>query len=374
MRKVNKISTELCFTPKAMSRRYNINHKSFKQECEFTVSVIIPALNAEPFIGRCLDSVFGQNHKRLEVIVIDDGSTDLTLDVIRKYGSRIIIVSQENQGPSSARNRGLAIAHGEFVAFLDADDYWLPEFISRCLKFFEYFPDADAVSTGQKIFSWDGKVSINPRFLQEGVARQEAKLLNEFFSFWAEHDHIRTGSCLFRRTLLQRAGYLQEGLRIGEDLEYWGYLATFGTWGFIPEVLWVGDPCAVAQGWFAKNQQRRKLCPTIDDWQQRLAPRLKDSDWKDFRVVRGRVAQAFAYAKLLGGDISGARHVAQHYGQEFPLNTMARIFRWLAPMGLTAWRAMSLVLIWREAVKSWNLRKTHYRSLGRISLFTFEAL
>ena len=151
---------------------------------------------------------------------------------------------------------------------------------------------------------------------------------------------------------------MREDLRFGEDLEYWGYLGTFGTWGFIPEVLWVGDgtSCAAAQGWLTKNRQRRQACLTIEDWQQRLAPRLRRTDREGFRVVRGRMAQAFAYAKLLGGDIPGARHIAQCYGADFPVNRMSENLPRFRTHGPIAWRVLSMTLLFHEACKDWRLR------------------
>jgi glycosyltransferase involved in cell wall biosynthesis len=333
------------------------------------VSVIIPAFNAEICLERCLESVFRQTPAHYEVIVIDDGSTDKTADILLRYAGRIIHASQENRGPSAARNHGLRFAKGEFVAFLDADDYWLPEFLSRCLEFFKKYPEADAVSTGQKIITWKGEVSINPPILRDGSENQDARLLSEFFSFWAAQDHIRTGSCVIRKTIIDRAGPMREDLRLAEDLEYWGYLATFGIWGFIPEVLWVGDgtPCAAANGWLARNRQRRQTCSTIENWQQRIVPRLRNVDSKGFGVVRGRIAQTFAYAKILGGDIPGARDITQRYGAYFPLNKVSRLFRFFAYKGLMAWKVMSLAFLCHEVGKDLYLRRTHSKSPGGIT-------
>jgi glycosyltransferase involved in cell wall biosynthesis len=325
------------------------------------ISVIIPAFNAAICLEHCLESVFRQTQAHREIIVIDDGSTDSTAEILRKYSDRITYAAQENRGPSAARNHGLRLARGDFVAFLDADDYWLPDFLSRCLRFFDQYPEAAAVSTGQKIITWRGETEINPPLLRDNLEKQDAWLLTEFFHFWAEQDHIRTGSCLLRKALVDQAGYLREDLRLAEDLEYWGYLATFGTWGFIPEVLWVGDSarCAAAQGWLTKNRQRRQSCSTIEDWQQRIIPRLRTVDREGFRVMRGRLAQTFTYAKLLGGDIPGARFIAQRYGPDFPRNAVAQLFRWLAPKGLTTWRSMALVLRIHETIKDWRLQRAH---------------
>ena len=102
-------------------------------EKEIDISVIIPVYNAALLIDRCLDSVFAQNGiYKTEVILIDDGSTDNSVEIIknRREQSQIILLQQKNAGPAVARNKGLAIASGKYAAFLDDDDYWLPDFFS----------------------------------------------------------------------------------------------------------------------------------------------------------------------------------------------------------------------------------------------------
>lgn len=91
------------------------------------VSVIIPAYNAERFIDEALERVFKQTHDHLELILVDDGSTDGTGARVRAYGDRVRYIRQGNAGAGAARNRGLAVATGDYIAFLDADDLWRPE-------------------------------------------------------------------------------------------------------------------------------------------------------------------------------------------------------------------------------------------------------
>ena len=90
------------------------------------VSVVIPTYNYARYLGEAIDSALGQTLPPLEVIVVDDGSTDDTPEVLAKYGDRIRVLRQENAGVAIARNSGIAAARGEFIAFLDADDVWFP--------------------------------------------------------------------------------------------------------------------------------------------------------------------------------------------------------------------------------------------------------
>ncbi len=108
------------------------NKKGNRKEDVIKVSVIIPVYNAEKYLAQCLDSVAGQTLKELEIILVNDGSTDGSLRLMQSYqkkDARIQIVDQNNQGPAMARNAGLGLAKGEYLAFLDADDFFSPEML-----------------------------------------------------------------------------------------------------------------------------------------------------------------------------------------------------------------------------------------------------
>ena len=102
----------------------------------FKVSIIIPIYNGALLIKRCLDAVYKQEGDfQLEVIVIDDGSTDNTLDILSSYAKALIVLKQSNQGPAAARNKGIEKATGKYLAFLDADDFWEPTFLEETVSF-----------------------------------------------------------------------------------------------------------------------------------------------------------------------------------------------------------------------------------------------
>ncbi|MFP4226925.1 MAG: glycosyltransferase family 2 protein, partial [Desulfobacterales bacterium] len=99
------------------------------------VSVIIPTLNRAWAVGKAIDSVLFQDYPNFELILVDDGSRDQTRSLLSAYQSRIIYIHQPNQGVSAARNRGIAAASGDLIAFLDSDDYWLPGKLSEQVRF-----------------------------------------------------------------------------------------------------------------------------------------------------------------------------------------------------------------------------------------------
>src|SRR5690348_10269988 len=99
-----------------------------------TVSVVIPAFNAAEYIGQAIDSVLAQTHQPIEIIVVDDGSTDQTAQIAAAYPAPVRVLRKPNGGPASARNMGIAAATGSWIALLDADDRWLANKLERQLR------------------------------------------------------------------------------------------------------------------------------------------------------------------------------------------------------------------------------------------------
>lgn len=116
------------------------------------VSVVIPAYNCAQYLSRAIDSALFQTYSNIECIVVDDGSTDDTAGIIKSFGTRIRSFNQANAGASAARNTGIAAAKGKYIAFLDADDYWLSTKIDNQIRVFHTNPDLVLVSCG---FSWE---------------------------------------------------------------------------------------------------------------------------------------------------------------------------------------------------------------------------
>jgi Glycosyl transferase family 2 len=308
---------------------------------EVATSVIVPAFNVAGTLARALQSALDQDPPPLEVIVVDDGSTDDTEAVARSFGNRIKFLAQPNAGAAAARNRGLEAARGEYVAFLDADDYWLPGFIAVGQDFLRSRPEAVAVSVGRELIKLSGSRVVLPALVAESAADgRSAFLIDNFFQFWGEHDHVCTGSWMIRRRIIEAAGRQLGSLRVCEDLEYVAYLATFGQWGFAPKVLWVGDSerATAKTGWFKKQCVRQQFCPTVEQWQDRILPRLKPEDWPGFVRVRGRVAAILAQISLQGRRLETARRIVQVYGRGMPQVWSTHVMRLGAASGSLGWR------------------------------------
>jgi len=344
------------FKPK-INKDMEIKVTTFNQD--LTVSVIIPAYNVESCLKQCLDSVLSQSLKASEVIVVNDGSTDRTSEVARSYGDQIVYIEQENQGQGAARNAGLNVAGGTFIAFLDADDYWLPGFIRTCVGFLLSHEQTIAVSTSIIVRMLDGsEMSYPAQFRGNDGSNGRGFEIDNFFDFWACFDHVRTGSNVIRHAVIEKAGPQRADLRISQDLEYWGYLATFGRWGFIPEPLWVGNSRQAARmhGWSAKYAMRRRLCPDIEQWGTRIEPRLQPCEWAGYKTVKGRIAMAYAQSKILAGARESAYRIVKKHGCTMPPCTMKHVMVAGASLGRPGWLVACSVIRFKEWLKALRMR------------------
>jgi glycosyltransferase involved in cell wall biosynthesis len=198
------------------------------------VSVVIPAFNAGRWVARAIDSVLAQDWPNVEVIVVNDGSTDNTDEVCRSYGERIRYVRQENAGVSAARNRGIELAEGQLIAFLDADDQFLPSMVSTLVRALENFPEAGAASGAHFLRTGDSLVRVPPegRVLPPGV---KIGVVHDFFRVYAKWSIVCTGSVLVKKEVFDKVGLFRPDLRLGEDIEMWSRIAGRFPWVFVDE-------------------------------------------------------------------------------------------------------------------------------------------
>lgn len=195
------------------------------------VSVVIPAYNAAWCVRRAIDSVLAQTFDDFELIVVDDGSTDDTRAVLETYGDRIRIEGKPNGGLSSARNAGIAAATGRYVAFLDADDGWLPGKLARQVELMTAHPELVFCSTAARIESPDGE--------HLGDWACGSSTLPTLEAIFATNAHVAgSGSAvLARRDAFARVGGFDERLRSLEDIDMWMRLAAIGPYACVDEPL-----------------------------------------------------------------------------------------------------------------------------------------
>ncbi|MDX6306614.1 MAG: hypothetical protein QOI77_3583 [Blastocatellia bacterium] len=191
------------------------------------ISIVIPAYNVAAFIAETLESVFAQSFTDFEVIIVNDGSPDTEEfeRAIQPYRERICYLKQENRGASAARNTGLRAAGGELIAFLDADDLWLPNYLAEQLKFIsEYGCDlacANALIFGASAHAGQSYMdSLMPAAPPEGLVT--------FLELVNADRSLITSGVVVRRDLVLEVGLFDEALRNAQDFDLWLRLARHG--------------------------------------------------------------------------------------------------------------------------------------------------
>lgn len=196
------------------------------------VSVIIPTYNRAGLIARSIKSALAQTHRNLEIIVVDDGSTDNTKEVVAAFGGAIQYFYKPNSGPSPTRNLGIQKAKGKYVAFLDSDDLWEPTKIEKQLDHFQKNPGLGMVSTNYRYIDAQDRVIKDPA-AQHGYTVSHSflrDLLEIRFPF-------ATPAFMIRKTVFDDIGLFNEQLKISEDLDFLVRLGLKYHVGYIDEVM-----------------------------------------------------------------------------------------------------------------------------------------
>lgn len=194
------------------------------------ISVIIPSYNSARFVTEAVESALSQTYRPIEVIVVDDGSTDETPAIVAPFENRIRYIRQENRGLAGARNRGIQEARGEFIAFLDADDRWMPEKLGQQWKCFSDDPTVALVHTDALYWNEDAG-EIMPQ--QGGRADYVGDCSTRLFVA----NRILASSVVVRRDCLERVGLFCENAPGVEDLDLWLRIVRFYPFGYVDQPL-----------------------------------------------------------------------------------------------------------------------------------------
>lgn len=276
------------------------------------VTVLIPAYNAEQTIRRAIDSALIQDYPAFEIVVVDDGSRDRTSEIVTGYGLDVIRLLRlpENLGECGAMNEGIAAAKGEYIAFLDADDEWLPGKIAKQIRLLEANPQATLATCGCRFFDEWGNLEEEFGMRPDGVAKDQ---------IWRT---LLAASCIAkpcavaRTSALWRVGLFDASLRVCGDQDMWVRLAMTGEVEFLQEYLTIahGTPGSLTRVYqknadkYALAMMRRNIAACRERLTgseirailvERLAAEGRDL-YRSGRPLRG--GRLLAWAIFLGGD------------------------------------------------------------------------
>lgn len=200
------------------------------------VSIIIPTYNCARYIGRALDSVCAQTYKDYEILVVDDGSTDDTKDVVMQYGRKVAYLYQQNRGVSAARNHAISQASGELLAYLDADDMWYAEKLEKQVAFLDTHHECGMIHSEISVIDEQDAI-IHVSFNQE---TKRPVPQGHCVQDMLKRSHIQTLTVVERRDCFDCVGSFDERLPVAQDYLHWIRIA-MGGWA----IGYLGEPLAM---------------------------------------------------------------------------------------------------------------------------------
>jgi len=285
------------------------------QDNQLTISVVIPAYNSAAHVSRAIDSVLAQTRPADEIIVVDDGSTDATADVIRAYGPKVRLITQPNGGVSAARNAGINAASGDWIAFLDADDEWLTNKIERQAELLKRNPQL-MWTTG----NYYECLSDPQRRAEHTPPSHCARLLKgkELFEsyFQAVHCYLwgHTNCMLINKKIFSEVGVFQRELPVAEDIDLWLRIAYR-----YPSVGFSCEPLAIyhlsTENSLMKKQRDVAIYADFMDRHLKLAK--QEGVLKNFYPAAGAIMRLWIRGMLFQGHRDGIRELLKRFPRAF---------------------------------------------------------
>ena len=189
------------------------------------ISIIIPLYNKEQSIVTTLQTVLKQSYQDFEIVIVNDGSTDHSVEEVKRIlDPRIRLIHQSNAGVSAARNRGIEEARGEYIAFLDADDEWKPDYLKTQYELTLKYPECSVFACNYEFKDTQGKVT--PTIIRKLPFKDEDGILSNYFEIAScSHPPLWTSAVIVKKSAIQSIGGFPVGIKSGEDLLTWARLA-----------------------------------------------------------------------------------------------------------------------------------------------------
>ncbi len=267
------------------------------------VSVVIAAYNAEKHIERAIRSVMAQTSQPREVLIVDDGSRDATAEVVRRFGRGVKLIHQPNSGPGAARNRGAREASGEFLAFLDADDEFLPGMIEVLASALGRHSGVGAASAAY-FYETCGVLQRRPA---QGFVLGGAKqgIVPDYFDAARRSFMARVGATLVRKQSFDAIGGFREDIRFGEDIDLWTRLAGAQEWVFVDEPVMIYHHSVATSSTLRTPEHQKPVDFMLDE--ARLAGVVRPELRASYRRFRRDMLLRQARAALVQGASRQAR-------------------------------------------------------------------
>jgi len=292
------------------------------------VSVIIPTYNRAHYLKSAVESVLSQEYSDLELIVVDDGSTDGTKALLEGYGDRLIYSRQERKERSAARNKGVSLAKGEYVAFLDSDDVWFSDKLKRQVPILDDAPRNVVLVHGHKQTVDDGLKPLSVREDKPLRSGSSGARKRETYEVYLRSHRIFTSTILIRRSELLEAGGYDTAINGREDLDLYLRLLLLGC-----EFAFCSGPPLIKYRLDEHKDDRSALDKSYVQVYEKhlgLCPRLKDAD----KIAR---AQNLLYQNL-----------AQTY---YRLGDLRRAHLFWNKALNNPWMALSNIHFWKQELK-----------------------
>ena len=325
-----------------------------------SISVVIPAYNAAETIARAVNSVLAQSRRPDEIIVVDDGSTDKTAEKIKDFGDMVRYIYQENAGASVARNRGVEAAGSEWIAFLDADDEWLPERLGRqCELLMQNEHLVWIAANYYRCLCDENRREYDVALSLAEKALGQKEYFDDFFRTSLPHGCGWTGTMLIKKEIMQEAGMFQAGLHIAEDTDLWFRIACRR-----PRIGYVAEPLAIYHMTTAGSlmQKHKQLKFQADLIERQLQFASEHGRLDAFKPCVGRAVSSHIRGLLFENRPAEIRELTERFGELLTLR-----FKIVVRLLLIFPRATAVTChVISKIVRTLNLRKEAVRRPGQI--------